>query len=206
MCWQLPRMEAMDQQYLFSVEKLFKFSIKWNDAVQFCIRLHSWESFTFDFISLDTAKTVWPSPVSLKLPSSEVKISRLWNCFFLCVCTALCLWDIPGIPYRTCRICLMFSLVSGYIKVCSQLFNDTTVKTLLVPIYLSDISDGPDSKTGTAVRVCSPQRLLLFDVMRKLGLVHRVLIFQKMEEMSDCVTELHGKKILAFSPLLSNLE
>lgn len=56
-------------------------------------------------------------------------------------------------------------------------FNDTVVKTLFVPIYLSDISDGPDSKTGTAVRVCSPQRLLPFDVMRKVGLVYRVLIF-----------------------------
>lgn len=100
----------------------------------------------------------------------------------------------------------MFSLVGGYIKVCIQLFSDTTFNTLLVPIYLSDILDGPDSKTGTAVRVCSPQRLLLFDVMRKVGLVHRVVIFQAMEEKSDCVSEIHGKKILAFSLLLSNLE
>lgn len=79
-------------------------------------------------------------------------------------------------------------------------------KLFLVPIYLSGISDGPDSKTGTAVRVCSPQRLLLFDVMRKVGLVHRVIIFQAMEQMSDCVPEVHVEKILAFSLLLPNLE
>lgn len=144
--------------------------------------------------------------VSLKLPFSQLKVSRLWNSFFLCMYTTLCLWEISGIPYRTCRICLMFRLVGGYIKVCIQLSKDTTFNTPLVPIYLSDISDGPDSKTGTAVRVCSPQRLLLFDVMRKVGLVHRVVIFQVMEEKSDCVPEVHGKKILAFSVLLSNLE
>lgn len=56
MCWQLPKMEAMDQQYLFSVERWFKFSVEWNSAVQFFIRLHCWESFTFDFISLDPAR------------------------------------------------------------------------------------------------------------------------------------------------------
>lgn len=100
----------------------------------------------------------------------------------------------------------MFCLVGGYIEVCIWLSKDTTFNTPLVPIYLSDISDGPDSKTGTAVRVCSPQRLLLFDVMRKVGLVHRVVIFQVMEEKSDCVPEVHGKKILAFSVLLFNLE
>lgn len=93
-------------------------------------------------------------------------------------------YEIPGIPYRTCRICLMFSLVGGYIKVCIQLFNDTTFNIFLVEIYLSDISDGPDSKTGTAIRACSPQRLLLFDVMKKVALVHRVVIFQAMEEKS----------------------
>lgn len=100
----------------------------------------------------------------------------------------------------------MFCLVGGYIEVCIWLSKDTTFNTPLVPIYLSDISDGPDSKTGTAVRVCSPQRLLLFDVMRKVGLVHRVVIFQVMEKKSDCVPEVHGKKILAFSVLLFNLE
>lgn len=78
----------------------------------------------------------------------------------------------------------MFSLVGGYIKVCIQLFNDTTFNIFLVEIYLSDISDGPDSKTGTAIRACSPQRLLLFDVMKKVALVHRVVIFQAMEEKS----------------------
>lgn len=90
------------------------------------------------------------------------------------------------------------------ISVCIQLFSDITFNTLLVPTYPSGISDGPDSKTGTAVRDCNPQRLLLFDVMRKVGIIHRVVIFQATEEKSDCVSEVHGKKV--FSLLLSNLE
>lgn len=92
------------------------------------------------------------------------------------------------------------------ISVCIQPFSDITFNTLLVAIYPLGISDGPDSKTGTAVRVCSPLRLLLFEVMRKVGLIHRVVIFQATEEKSDCVPEVHGKKIFAFSLLLSNLE
>lgn len=70
MCWQLPRMKAMEQQYIFSVEKWFKFSVRWSEDVQFFISLHGWESFTFDFISLDLAKLFLLCLVSLKLPSS----------------------------------------------------------------------------------------------------------------------------------------
>lgn len=88
---------------------------------------------------------------------------------------------------------------------CIKVFIHATFNTLLVPIYLSDISDGPDSKTGTAERSAAC-RVLLFDVMRKVGLIHRVVIFQAMEEKSDCVPEVHGKKILIFAVLLSNLE
>lgn len=90
----------------------------------------------------------------------------------------------------------MFSLVGGYIKVCIQLFNDTTFNILL-PIYLSDISDGLDSKTRTAIRVSGPQRLLLFDVVKKVALLHRVVIFQAMEEKSVS-QKLMGKKYLYF--------
>lgn len=84
----------------------------------------------------------------------------------------------------------MFSLMGGYIKVCIQLFNDTTFNTLLVPIYLSDRAD---SKTGATIRICSPQRLLLFDVMKKSGINSQGSNIPSNGGKA-CVPEVHGMK------------